>query len=918
MKLNRIIPILALAATFLLGTSHDSGMTHEQEVQAAQAMHQLTQQIVDNMLQYRESVNLSNRSEEFITNLQSSAPGTSVTIQGDLSPTYASPIPQLNAFVSMDNQATWDTTACAPLGTAGYGNTWECNASTPGGNDMAWYLQAKVNISGDTLIATQAPKNVNEVFPPGDNLLATLATDPAWDQYGTPFTDILDISGTYSNDSLYFRMQNGGGGYPLWGSYNTGPFWLYGIGLVNPLTFFQADTITIYALGYAYGIYGTLHTGLLKVQATSSGEIVQQFTIDWLQNEAYLLGNYSYYDASIGGFVDVQEILADVTGDYLSMAMPIAPLLADADFGAWPNSYGGLIAMGMIASVTNDTNQGATFHDAATPGILILETQFQTGNVAPALSSAAFDDVTNQLSVSYLDSDSNLPVAKGVTIGGREIGTMTPLAHTYGTGAGFVYDLVDTTPGNYTATFDFQDGAASNQLVLDFTIPTLNCNDTAACNFGALGDCVYPAGCNDWCSGDAGGPQVVDCAGVCGGTSVVDECGVCNGPGILPGECDCAGSVLDCLGVCGGTAVVDACGVCDGPGLNADGCCGTDVPDCAGVCGGTSALDVCGVCDGPGLNADGCCGNDVPDCAGVCGGTSVVDVCGVCDGPGLNADGCCGNDTPDCAGVCGGTSALDVCGVCDGPGLNADGCCGNDTPDCAGVCGGTSVIDDCSDCVLPANFDAAQDCAGVCNGTAYTDDCGVCDADPGNDNACYGCTNSGALNYDPSATIDDGSCTYPQDVTLYFGAVDEVNNTIEIWLNNPGPLATGGFQFGVDGATITGASGGTAQTYGFFVSVGGQVLGVQIGLPIPAGDELLTVLTYTPGGPINFCLSGAVVTSPAPPVSFGVNLGPCYIPGCTDNTACNYDLAATVDDGSCVAPQGCNDWCAGDPGASEQ
>ena len=34
--------------------------------------------------------------------------------------------------------------------------------------------------------------------------------------------------------------------------------------------------------------------------------------------------------------------------------------------------------------------------------------------------------------------------------------------------------------------------------------------------------------------------------------------------------------------------------------------------------------------------------------------------------------------------------------------------------------------------------------------------------------------------------------------------------------------------------------------------------------------------------------------------------------GCTTATACNYDATATKDDGSCVAPQGCNEWCVGD------
>jgi uncharacterized protein (TIGR02145 family) len=36
------------------------------------------------------------------------------------------------------------------------------------------------------------------------------------------------------------------------------------------------------------------------------------------------------------------------------------------------------------------------------------------------------------------------------------------------------------------------------------------------------------------------------------------------------------------------------------------------------------------------------------------------------------------------------------------------------------------------------------------------------------------------------------------------------------------------------------------------------------------------------------------------------------IEGCTTATSCNYDAEAGKDDGSCVAPQGCNNWCEGD------
>ena len=35
--------------------------------------------------------------------------------------------------------------------------------------------------------------------------------------------------------------------------------------------------------------------------------------------------------------------------------------------------------------------------------------------------------------------------------------------------------------------------------------------------------------------------------------------------------------------------------------------------------------------------------------------------------------------------------------------------------------------------------------------------------------------------------------------------------------------------------------------------------------------------------------------------------------GCITDTACNYNIDATKNDGSCIEPQGCNDWCEGSP-----
>ena len=52
------------------------------------------------------------------------------------------------------------------------------------------------------------------------------------------------------------------------------------------------------------------------------------------------------------------------------------------------------------------------------------------------------------------------------------------------------------------------------------------------------------------------------------------------------------------------------------------------------------------------------------------------------------------------------------------------------------------------------------DCNGECGGTAELDACGICGGDG---TSCAGCTDSEACNYDATATIDDGSCTYPAE-----------------------------------------------------------------------------------------------------------------------------------------------------------
>ena len=299
------------------------------------------------------------------------------------------------------------------------------------------------------------------------------------------------------------------------------------------------------------------------------------------------------------------------------------------------------------------------------------------------------------------------------------------------------------------------------------------CDDVDDC-VGALDACsvcngpgeIYECGCADIPAGDCDcdGNQL-DALGVCGGDCTADEdadgicddiddcvgaldaCGVCNGPGeiyecgcadISAGDCDCDGNQLDALGVCGGdcTADEDADGICD------------DVDDCVG------ALDACGVCNGPGeiyecgcadIPAGDCdCDGNQLDALGVCGGDCTADE---------DADGIC-DDVDDCVG------ALDACSVCNGPGeiyecgctdIPAGDCdCDGNQLDALGVCGG--------DCTADEDADGICDDVDPCVGSA--EDCctdynqnGLCDAEE-----VVGCTFSGAENYDPNATMDNGTC----------------------------------------------------------------------------------------------------------------------------------------------------------------
>ena len=160
----------------------------------------------------------------------------------------------------------------------------------------------------------------------------------------------------------------------------------------------------------------------------------------------------------------------------------------------------------------------------------------------------------------------------------------------------------------------------------------------------------------------------------------------------------------------------------------------------------------------------------------------------------------------------------------------------------------------------------------------------------GTDAVCWGplgCTDPGATNYDASAIVDDGSCTYSSctNVTLTMNDSwgDGWNGNTFVLTNSSGiaimtsTLASG--STGVDSACIADDC--------YTITCGGGSY----------ASEVSWTLTDD---------SGNVLASGGSPYTGGTLCLPAVF-GCTDSIANNYNSSATIDDGSCTYNLGCTD-----------
>lgn len=120
-------------------------------------------------------------------------------------------------------------------------------------------------------------------------------------------------------------------------------------------------------------------------------------------------------------------------------------------------------------------------------------------------------------------------------------------------------------------------------------------------------------------------------------------------------------------------------------------------------------------------------------------------------------------------------------------------------------------------------------------------------------NTCVGCTDPGARNYDPEATVDCEDCCVTecdgssgQDVELCIRNIDLEAGTLDIYMHNS--LALSGFQLTLDNADMTSICCGLAEQSAFMMQTSERIaLGFSVhGAKISPESGVLVTLGFRP------------------------------------------------------------------------
>jgi len=427
------------------------------------------------------------------------APGSPVEVNADCSNLPAGPSLPTTAklFYSLDQQASWTELNMSRLPLPGFDSTFAASFTAPAGGPVPYYVRS----DNGTCLATQAPFNSGNTWPPGDNLVARAAFDSTGD-VASPEGPWLDLTGAWvgwSGDRFYVALTNNHTGWPTSSGLFT--WFAYSFGFSNPAA--RSDT-WVFAPIFA-SVPLVMDPGLFAINRYT-GAMPER------------IGNIDY----------------QTSGNRLVMRCLISDLTADDRFGPWPSDDGWLA---VAASTQTITTGGGSPRDSTNPARFYVRTPgFTVGqNRSPALSqprvvpTSGTPETDFWFSVRYTDADSNLPVTRSLVVDSDTF-LLSPNHHRYWVGSLFDTYRSGFAPGLHWFHFSFDDGMATVTSPADtFRVEGAGVEEAAPLS---IDDCRFSIAPNP----------------VAGGTATLRVQGV-KGPRVQVQVCDAAGRLVRCLSV---------------------------------------------------------------------------------------------------------------------------------------------------------------------------------------------------------------------------------------------------------------------------------------------------------------------------------------------------------------------------------
>ncbi len=354
----------------------------------------------------------------------------SVQFDLDIPDSIAQGLPFVHQVIYRDPAvSSWDVAVMTELYEAcslfTYSVTVDPNSSS---SFLEWYNRSE----GDTLVATQSPKNDVDAFPVPQHLLADLGADPIGDAENAAgnFLDITHCYASYSDTKLYFRLDNNGGGFPTSSGLT---FFIYAVGILDP----DASDSVAYTLLYA-NVPFLFSPGLYKLDVADSS------------------------------FTKIGDITTNISGNSLSMSCIIGDLAAQPGWSEWPPPSG---FIGAAPATATQTLSGLTANDMGKAALYLPESNLADFlfNQAPTLSDPAVeisDSNVVSASVVFNDPDGHLAVVRTFHFG-SEAYAMTACEKDYVAGTLFELAIEIDSTAWYTYHFEFSDGAETVSTDID-------------------------------------------------------------------------------------------------------------------------------------------------------------------------------------------------------------------------------------------------------------------------------------------------------------------------------------------------------------------------------------------------------------------------------------------------------------------